>query len=101
MSKRTRNQSKNPKPLDSNRIPKITQPDTKRVAASLNFVFTLNNYTEEEVEEIDAIVGTEGCSVVYLDYGKEVGQEGTPHLQGQLECLAKGMSYVHVLVSEW
>lgn len=38
--------------------------------------FTLNNWTEEEYEAINAL------DVTYLVVGKEVGENGTPHLQG-------------------
>lgn len=38
--------------------------------------FTLNNYTAEDCQKIEAIE----CE--YLIYGKEVGDQGTPHLQG-------------------
>lgn len=59
-----------------------------------NFCFTLNNYTDQELEIID----TFECK--YLVYGKEVGKEGTPHLQGYcelanaktLKCLKKKFS---------
>lgn len=40
------------------------------------YCFTLNNYTEEELVTILTIE----CE--YLTYGKEVGEAGTPHLQG-------------------
>lgn len=39
--------------------------------------FTLNNWTKKEYE---AIKNTE--KVKYMIIGKEVGKEGTPHLQG-------------------
>jgi len=45
-------------------------------ARSRSFVFTLNNYTSEEVELVKA------WECVYLIFGKEVGEKGTPHLQG-------------------
>lgn len=40
------------------------------------WVFTLNNYTDEEIAFINEV----DCK--YLVYGKEVGESGTPHLQG-------------------
>ncbi len=46
---------------------------------SRNWCFTLNNYSDEEVAVIDAIF-QDGVS--YVTYGKEVGENGTPHLQG-------------------
>lgn len=42
------------------------------------YIFTLNNYTEEEVEE------TKALECEYLVFGYEVGDEGTPHLQGYI-----------------
>lgn len=42
------------------------------------FCFTLNNYTEEELE----IISNNHGRFKYLIYGKEVGESGTPHLQG-------------------
>lgn len=47
----------------------------------INFCFTLNNYTLEE--ELDLLCTT--LPVTYIVYGYEVGQEGTPHLQGYCE----------------
>lgn len=43
------------------------------------FVFTCNNYTPAIVERIDQVL-TERSR--YAIYGKETGEEGTPHLQG-------------------
>lgn len=46
-----------------------------------NFVFTLNNYTDEEVDVICAL----GEHTKYLIFSKEVAPStGTPHLQGYL-----------------
>lgn len=47
-----------------------------------HWCFTLNNYTGPEYETLVA-VGTElALDVVYLIVAKEVGESGTPHLQG-------------------
>lgn len=43
---------------------------------SRNFCFTLNNYTNDEFE------GIKLWDCKYLIFGKEVGESGTPHLQG-------------------
>lgn len=43
---------------------------------SRNWTFTLNNYTEESEQKLKDLV----CK--YLVYGREVGESGTPHLQG-------------------
>lgn len=40
-----------------------------------SWCFTLNNYTEAEVEELKEV------EPKYLVFGKEVGEKGTPHLQ--------------------
>lgn len=48
------------------------------MARARAFVFTVNNYTEEQHDLIKLIE----CS--YLIVGKEVGEAGTPHLQGYI-----------------
>jgi len=46
------------------------------MSRSRGYVFTLNNWTEEEAEHLRQ------CGSKYLIFGKEVGENGTPHLQG-------------------
>jgi len=43
-----------------------------------SYCWTLNNYTERDLEEIDVLVESGFCD--FLIYGKEVGAQGTPHL---------------------
>lgn len=44
------------------------------------WVFTLNNYTESEISALTSL--GESDEIEYLIFGKEVGESGTPHLQG-------------------
>ncbi len=44
-----------------------------------NWVFTLNNWVEADVTRLTALVPAEAH---YVIYGREVGDSGTPHLQG-------------------
>lgn len=50
------------------------------------YVFTLNNWTENELQQLislgEAIEDNQPTSPKYLIFGKEVGESGTPHLQG-------------------
>lgn len=48
---------------------------------SRNWCFTLNNYTAEEVEACRKA----GEEAKYLVFGYEVGESGTPHLQGYIQ----------------
>jgi len=46
------------------------------MSRTLSYCFTLNNPTEEEVAQVELIP----CK--YMVYGREIGECGTPHLQG-------------------
>jgi len=48
------------------------------MSQSKRWCFTLNNYTAADVQWLTAL----GENVTYLIFGREVGDSGTPHLQG-------------------
>lgn len=54
-------------------------PMKKQISCAKNWCFTLNNYTEDELSSISSIVPGI-CTKAIV--GKEVGESGTPHLQG-------------------
>lgn len=47
---------------------------------SRSVCFTLNNYTDDELSGVREYLGSD--QVKYAGFGREVGEEGTPHLQG-------------------
>lgn len=53
-----------------------------QLSQSKYWCFTLNNYTESEIEIIVQVFDEGGFKYVM---GKEVGEEGTPHIQGYVE----------------
>ena len=66
-------------PVGNTRTTGETKP--KQVSASKRWCFTYNNYTEEHLVEIVDIL-TKNCFKYII--GKEVGEKGTPHLQGYI-----------------
>lgn len=53
--------------------------NTKPSSKGRNYCFTVNNWTEEELEQMTRGFEVSGCKWVI---GKEVGESGTKHLQG-------------------
>lgn len=59
-----------------------------RSSRSRTWVFTLNNYTDEEKAAVETLVDPPGFAR-YVCYGLERGEGGTPHLQGYIELESK------------
>ena len=57
-------------------------PKDKRGARAKHWAFTLNNYTDKDVVNIQSSVDSSRAD--YLVYGKETSSTGTPHLQGHV-----------------
>jgi len=63
-----------------------------------NWVFTLNNYTADEVEKLAEMY--QHGRFQYIVFGYEIGEEGTPHLQGYVQLKKKArMNQVKALIS--
>jgi len=60
-------------------------PVPPRRAQSKNWCFTLNNYTQADEDRIQGL----GAEIQYVVYGREVGDSGTPHLQGYISFGAR------------
>lgn len=54
----------------------------RKDSMSAGWMFTLNNYAREDIRAIKALCAARVHKIVYLVFGKEVGEKGTPHLQG-------------------
>lgn len=64
-----------------------------------NWCFTLNNYNDADQDNLRALATTDEVS--FLVFGREIGESGTPHLQGYLEfSVRKRLSQVKALVSQ-
>lgn len=57
------------------------------MSRSKYWVFTINNYND--LDESTIHKSCEGSDISYLIYGKEIGESGTPHLQGYVEFHAR------------
>ena len=58
----------------------------KRITQTKRWCFTLNNYTEDDVK---IMRGASGATFKKFIFSREIGESGTPHLQGFFESLKK------------
>jgi hypothetical protein len=65
------------------------QPKAKlrRENPAKRWCFTLNNYTDEDLEWISKFIIPDNC--VFAVVGQEIGESGTPHLQGFVNLKVK------------
>lgn len=61
-------------------------PSTKQISPSIRWIMVLNNWTEDELNLISSIC-SKFCKYAIIE--KEVGECGTPHLQGYFEFKTK------------
>lgn len=59
-------------------------PPRYRGRKSKYWCFTLNNYDEGDINQLRNLMDS-GTLVSYVVFGREVGENGTPHLQGYVE----------------
>ena len=62
----------------------LLPPMTKQIAANWKWCFTFNNYTEVDI--VDIVDAFSNHKDIMYFFRKEIGEQGTPHLQGLVWC---------------
>jgi len=64
--------------------PNIKLQRKEKLMSNKNWCFTVNNYTQAHVETLTEVATN--AAIQYLIFQGEVGEQGTPHLQGFVQC---------------
>ena len=83
--------------------PQAPKAEDKTVVRANSWVFTINNYTDADCLAVEALA----AEAVYIVCGKEVGEQGTPHLQGYvkmkstrtMKSMSKKLARAHLAVA--
>ena len=67
-----------------------TKSSSTQVSPAKYWAFTLNNYTDDDILELKSI---DSSKVPRLVFQQEIGENGTPHLQGALMFKNKGRPF--------
>lgn len=58
--------------------------NTKQVSPAKKWCFTFNNYNEKDYQILNEYFSSKNDNILIYIIGKEVGEKGTPHLQGYI-----------------
>lgn len=73
-----------PSPLSRTQFLLFFPPAMPRINPAKAWCFTLNNYTENELGALVQLFSSLADKYYYI-VGEEIGEQGTPHLQGYIE----------------
>lgn len=65
----------------------LLAPKKKQISPAIGWCFTFNNYNLEKIQKFQSSI-EKYCRAGF--FNKEVGESGTPHLQGYIELKSKG-----------
>lgn len=79
-------EKRNHQPVTQRTVPESARRNIRQ--RNKRWCFTLNNWTVDELTDI-ILVGEDESQCTYLIVAKEIGENGTPHLQGYVEWTSR------------